>query len=99
METTDKIKNLKKLHAMLESKTHFATVVADYYDLRQRYVLEKYFQGHWAIPSERVDTIISIAQNMLRNSADRIIDVLPEKMEILPFDFESKTNTHLNNNR
>ena len=62
----NKIENLKELYVQIPHKGDFAQIIADYYGLKKRYVKESYFQGRWSIPPERVDTIINIAQNIIR---------------------------------
>ncbi len=61
----NKIENLKRLYKQIDNKELFASTVADYFGLKKGYVQRHYFQNNWAIPSERIDTIITIAQNTI----------------------------------
>ena len=61
----DKIENLKNLHSLINKKDAFARTVADYYGLNKTYVKQSYLQGAWKIPTERVPTIIDIAQRTI----------------------------------
>ena len=72
----EKLENLKNLHAQIPHKVDFAQIIADYYGLKKRYVKESYFQGKWNIPPERVDTIIDIAQKIIKAKIETLQNTL-----------------------
>ena len=65
------INNLKKLTSEMDVKSHFVTEVANNYKLNETYVLQNWFQNKWNIPSDKLETIVKMAQNYLYQQTKR----------------------------
>lgn len=57
--------NLKKLTSEMDVKSHFVREVANNYNLNETYILHNWFQNKWNIPADKLETIVTMAQNYL----------------------------------
>lgn len=79
------IENLKKLISEMDSKSEFIDFLSNHFSMSAIYLQRNWFQAEWRVPEEKMEEVITIAQNWLFQQNQRKNKVLKET----GFDFNS----------